>query len=79
MLRIFSGSISADLIKPKHLMTLKIKDKKLFGRNCILDNFISRENLNYRGLFVDEGSDIFPDPDPADPKRPDPAPVPQHW
>ena len=26
--------------KSKHLMTLKIKDKKLFGRNCILDNFI---------------------------------------
>ena len=24
----------------QHLMTLKIKDQKLFGRNCILDNFI---------------------------------------
>ena len=24
----------------KHLMTLKIKDKKLFGQNCILYNFI---------------------------------------
>ena len=28
------------LTKSKHLMTLKIKDKKLFGRNCISDNFI---------------------------------------
>ena len=37
------------LTKSKHLMTLKIKDKKLFARNCILD-------LNYRGLFVDKGS-----------------------
>ena len=50
-------------------MTLKIKDKKLFGQNCILDNFILRENLNNRGPFVDKGSGsgIFPDPDP------------QHW
>ena len=49
-----------------YLMTLKIKDKKLFGRTCLLDNFISRENLNYRGLFVykGSGSGIFPDPDP---------------
>ena len=61
------------LTKSKHLMTLKIKDKKLFGRNRIFDNFIWRENLNYRGLFVDtgSGSDIFPDP--GDPKRPDPT------
>ena len=44
-------------------MTFKIKFKKLFGRNCILDNFISRENLNYRGL----------DPDLGDPNRPDPT------
>ena len=62
-------------------MTLKIKDKKLFGRNGILDNFIQRENLNYRGLFEDKGSGsgIFldPDPDPDDPKIPDPDP--QHW
>ena len=60
-------------------MTLKIKDNKLFGRKCILDNFISREILNYKGLFVykGSGSGIFPDPDPGDPKRPDPDP--QHW
>ena len=55
-------------------MTLKINRKILFGRNCILDNFIQRENLNYRGLFVDKGSGsgsgIFPDP--GGPKRPDP-------
>ena len=33
------------------------------------------EHLNYRGLFVDKGSGsgIFPDPDPGDPKRPDPT------
>ena len=31
------------LTKSKHHMTLKIKDKKLFGRNCILDNFITRK------------------------------------
>ena len=62
-------------------MALKIKDKKLYGRNCILNNFITRENLNYRDLFVDKqsgsGSVIFPDPDPGDPKRPDSDP--QHW
>ena len=65
------------LTKSKHLMTLKIKDKKkLFGRSCILDNFISRENLNYKSLFAykGSGSGIFPDPDPGDPKRPDPDP-----
>ena len=61
-------------------MTLKIKDKKLFGRNCNLDNFTWREILNFRVLFVDKGSrsgsGIFPDP--GDPKRPDPD-RPQHW
>ena len=52
-------------------MTLKIKVKKLFGRNCILDNFIERENLNWSGLFLDIGSGfgIFPDPDPGDSER----------
>ena len=47
----------------------------LFWQNCILDNFLQRENLNYKGLFVDKGSgsSIFPDPDPGDPKRPDPT------
>ena len=44
------------LTKSNHLMTLKIKDTKLFGRNCILDNDIKRENLNYKCLFVDKGS-----------------------
>ena len=29
------------LTKSKHPITLKIKDKKLFGRNCILDSFIT--------------------------------------
>ena len=49
-------------------MPLKSKVKKLFGRNCILDNFITRK-------FVDKGSGfsifrvtqidwIRPDPDP---------------
>ena len=62
-------------------MTIKIKDKKLLGLKCILDNCIQREYLNYRGLFVDKGSrfGIFPDPDPGDPKRPDSDPDPQHW
>ena len=40
-------------------MTLKIKDKKILGRNCISDNFIQRENLNLLSLLVD------PDPDPV--------------
>ena len=57
-------------------MTLKIKDKKVFGRNCILEIFIKPENWNYRCLFVDKGSGsgsgIFQDP--GDPKRPDPDP-----
>ena len=61
-------------------MTLKIKDKKKFGRNCILDNFITRKS-ELLGPFVDKGSGsgIFSDrdPDPGDPKRPDPDP--QHW
>ena len=41
----------------KILWHFKIKDKKLYGQNCILDNFIQRENLNYRGLFVEKGSE----------------------
>ena len=60
-------------------MTLKIEDKQSFGRNCILDNFIWRENLTYMGLFVDKGSGSGIFPDPGDPKRPGPDPVPQHW
>ena len=36
--------------------TQKSEIKQLFGRNCILDNFILRENLNYRGLFMDKES-----------------------
>ena len=56
-----------------NLMTLKSKIKNIVGRNCILDNFISRANLSYRGLLVYKGfgSGIFPDPDLGDPKRPD--------
>ena len=46
-------------------MTLKIKNKKLFWQNCILDNFILWENLSYRGLLSIK--------DPGDPKRPDPT------
>ena len=65
-------------------MTLIIKDKKLFGQNCILDNFIYRENLNYRVFFW------IKDPEPIfsririhvtqkDRIRLDPDPDPQHW
>ena len=32
-------------------MTLKIIDKKLFGRNCILDNFITRK-FELHGTFL---------------------------
>ena len=57
-------------------MTLKIKEKQFFGRNCILDNVITRK-LNKMGSFVAKGSGsgIFPEPDPkpGDPKRPDPT------
>ena len=49
-------------------MTLKIKDTKLFGRTCILDNFIYRESLNYRDLFVNKGSGSG-----RPKKRPDPT------
>ena len=55
-------------------MTLKIKNKKLFWRNCYLDNFIKRDNQNYKGLYVDKGSGSGKIP--GDPKRPDPDP---HW
>ena len=27
----------------KFIMTFKIKDEKLFGQNCYLDNFITRK------------------------------------
>ena len=40
------------LTKSKHPMTLKIKDKKkLFGRNCILGNFITRK-FELQGVFL---------------------------
>ena len=64
-------------------MTLKIRDKKLFWRNCYLDNLYNEKIRNTRiflwikDLDPDSGSGIFPDPDPGDPKRPDPNP--QHW
>ena len=55
-------------IKDKKInMTLKIKDKKLFERNCILDNFITRK-FELHGVFL-----WIKDPDPGDPKRPDPT------
>ena len=41
-------------IKDKNIMTLKIKGKQLFGRNCILDNFITRK-FEW-SIFVDKGS-----------------------
>ena len=50
-------------------MTLKFKDKKLFRRNCILDNFKTRK-FNLYGVFLWIKD---PDPDPGDPKRPDPT------
>ena len=40
----------AYLTKSKHPMTLKIKDKKLFKRNCILDNYITRK-FELQGSF----------------------------
>ena len=61
--------------KSKHPMTFKIKDKKLLGRNCILDNFITRK-FELQGSFF-----WITDPDPGDSKkdriRPDSDP--QHW
>ena len=50
----------------------KSKIKKLFERNCTI--LYNEKNLN-SCLFVDKasGSGIFPDPDPGDPKRPDPT------
>ena len=60
-------------------MILKIKDKKLFGRNCILDNFITRK-FDLQGVFLWLQD---PDPDPVfsrirvtqkDRIRPDPDP-----
>ena len=44
------------LTKSKHRMRLKIKDKKLFCQNCILYNFIKRENYN---LFGDNTESHF--------------------
>ena len=67
-------------------MLLKIKDKKLFGQNCILDNFITRK-FEQHGVFL-----WIKDPDPVfsqnririrvtkkDRIRLDPDPDPQHW
>ena len=56
-------------------MTLKIKGKNIIWTKLYFRQFMSRENLNYRSLFVYKGtgSGIFPDPDPGDPKRPDPT------
>ena len=45
-----------------HLMTLKIKDNKLFGRNCILVNFMYREYYRITGIFLWIED---PDPDPV--------------
>ena len=50
-------------------MTLKIKDKKLFRK------FYLTRKFELQVFFVNKGSGsgIFPDPDPGDPKRPDPT------
>ena len=41
-------------------MTLKIKDKKLFGRNCILDNFITRKfELHEVFLWIKDPDPVF--------------------
>ena len=54
----FFGSESADrVLKIRILLRyVNIKDKKLFSQNCIIDNFIYRENLNYSSLFVERES-----------------------
>ena len=55
-------------------MILKIKDKNLLGRNCILDNFITRKfEVDTWDLFEDKGSGYGIFPDPSDPKRQDPT------
>ena len=67
----------------KLLCHLKSKSKKLFGRNCVLDNFITRK-FEKHGVFL-----WIKDPDPVfsririrvtkkDRIRPDPDPDPQH-
>ena len=43
------------------------KDKKVFGRNCILYSFITRK-FEQHGVFL-----WIKDPNPGDPKRPDPT------
>ena len=58
-------------------MTLYIKDKNYFDET-VFQKILYNEKVsqNDKGLFVDKGSGsgIFPDPnpDPGDPKRPDP-------
>ena len=54
-------------------MTLKIKDKKKFGRNCIEDNIVNKK-ICIEGVCL-----LVKDPDPfftgygsGGPKRPDP-------
>ena len=75
MLNKINNFVMAFTYPNQYLLTLKIKDKKYSERNCILHNFIKRENKNYKGIFVDRGSGsvFFPDPDPGDPKRPGPT------
>ena len=58
--------------KSKHLILLKIKDKHYFDETTLLYN----EKIRITWVFfVDKGSGcgIFPDPDPGDPKRPNPT------
>ena len=55
--------------KSKHLITLKIKDKKIILTNLYFRQFYIPRNLELQGsLWVND-----PYPDPGDPKRPDPT------
>ena len=56
-------------------MTHNNKDNIKYLDETVFQTILKRENLNYGGLSVDKGSGsgIFPDPNPGDPKRPDPT------
>ena len=55
-------------------MTLKIKDKFYFDET-VFQTILYNKKFEFQGFFVNKGSGsgIFPDPDPGDPKRPDPT------
>ena len=56
-------------------MKLKMKDNKLFGRNCIFRQVYITRKFELQRSFVDKGSgsSIFPDLDLGDPNRLDPT------